>query len=515
MKIRCFLLAALCVAVACGSAVETDAVSVSVTTDDASGIGEDQACLRGSFGSSNAPLREVGFEWGETSAYGNRLQLSVPTSGKSFYTVLEGLEASTTYHFRAYAVIRDGADDKYFYGADKSFTTEEKTETVKASVEVTTLEAFDIGTTTASLAGSYADATTTVYDRGFYYGTTEDCSVLESLGSSSLSSGNILVQLSSLEPGTTYYYKAYVTIWNPEENKYVDFFGEVKQFSTETEVTGPAGLQYLGCYEMPAIDLKSYSAASDSGTETFGSTLWYKYYTNTATQAVITHTYEYNGAQYRNWTALIDGEKQGPLWSAFVMHSEAYPKTGIGRYDTWTEDPGIPSSWQRSVASSTHSRGHFVASAYRQTTSESNQQTFYYTNQALQYQNGFNSGIWSSLETAVVNNAPSGRDTLYVTVGVLYEDPENYQTANKTEEQVLAPSHFYTCLMLCGFDSAGEMTSAKGVAYLFENKPYSGSSYGTYATSIDAVEERSGWDFFTNVPSALQASAEAMTSGLW
>ena len=267
------------------------------------------------------------------------------------------------------------------------------------------------------------------------------------------------------------------------------------------------GLQYLDCYEMPYIDLANSGSYSDCGKETYGSTLWYNYNTTDSDQMVVTHTYAYSGKQVRNWTALIDRTKKAPLWSAFVMHKGAYPDNNVGRTGSWKPDPGIPSNWQQSSSSNGYSRGHFVASSYRQATSDANKQTFYYTNQALQYQNGFNGGIWSSLEQAVISNAPTGRDTLYVVVGILYED-------DQTIGGVPLPSHFYKCLMKCGFDSAGNIKSADGVAYFFENRPYS-DSYTSHATTIDEIEERSGWDFFAHVPASLQDAAESSSSPLW
>ena len=207
----------------------------------------------------------------------------------------------------------------------------------------------------------------------------------------------------------------------------------------EDPSTAVAGLQYLTGYEIPAIDLKDRSACTSSGQETWGETSWYNYLTTNEDQQVVTHTYAYNGKQYRNWTALVDKDKKSPLWNAFVMHKVAYPDNNLGRSGSWTyesgtknnTDPGIPTDWQRSVASSDYSRGHCVASNYRQVTEDANWQTFYWTNQSLQWQNGFNSGVWSSLEMAVVANAPSGRDTLYVVVGLLFEDPNNIVSTNQ------------------------------------------------------------------------------------
>ena len=230
---------------------------------------------------------------------------------------------------------------------------------------------------------------------------------------------------------------------------------------------------------------------------------------------VVSHTYEYNGKQYRNWTALVDKDKKAPLWSSFVMHDDAYPDNNVGRLGDWTTssgdntDPGIPSSWQQCLADSGYSRGHLVASDYRQACSEANRQTFYWTNQALQWQNSFNSGIWSSLENDVKKYSPSGRDTLYVTVGLLYEG-----TQKVVKNGAIVPSHFYKCLMKCSFDTSGTMTAAKGCAYLYTNEAHSGN-YSQGITTIDAIEQRSGWDFFTNVPKELQDAAESSSKAIW
>jgi len=412
----------------------------------------------------------------------------------------------------------------------------EKTDPTPAEQpSVVTGDATNITSTAAKIVNKYSGAPSSgAYDRGVYYGTSADALTQQvALNSNKGTSGTFNVQLVSLEPKTTYYYQAYITVWSTDANKYVDVLGTVKSFTTEDgsgsggggEGGGGsiAGLQYLGCYEMPAIDLKNTSACSGSGPETWGTTSWFNYLTGNDNQMVVTHTYAYNGKQYRNWTALIDKDRKSPLWTAFVMQKDAYPDNNIGRVGNWTygddgksnTDPGIPAAWQKSVASSTHSRGHHVASDYRQACSDANWQTFYWTNQSLQFQNGFNSGVWSSLEQAVVTNAPSGRDTTYVVVGILFEDPNNIITTNQGTTE-LAPSHYYKCLMKCSFDSSGAMTAAKGCAYLFENKTYPNKeAYNNHLTTIDAIEQRSGWDFFTNVPASLQATAEAQSASIW
>ncbi len=362
----------------------------------------------------------------------------------------------------------------------------------------------------ATLSGSFKNMTD-VRDYGFYWGTSSTALTGQThLNSSANSAASFSSPLASLEASTTYYYQAYVEVYDAAQQKVVGYKGAVKSFTTGAD-TGQMGTRpYLSGYEIPAIALKD-GTTYGSGSELSGyGYKWYNHETSNAKQMVVTHTYQYGGKVYRNYTALVDGDKKAPLWSAFVMHGDAYADNDVGRNDGWVNDPGIPSSFQQSGVSSPYSRGHFVASNYRQTCTAANKATFYHTNQAPQYQTSFNDGVWNSLEQAVKGNAPTGRDTLYVVVGVLYE-------SSKTSSGVPIPSHFYKLLMKCSFDSAGAMTAAQGVAYLFTNESHSGEKYTDtkFRTTIDAIEERTGFDFFVNVPPNLQDAAEQQSSALW
>lgn len=195
------------------------------------------------------------------------------------------------------------------------------------------------------------------------------------------------------------------------------------------------------------------------------------------------------------------------------MHDEISPRTGsIGR-GSWHKDPALPDDWQSCFASGNYHRGHLVANAYRQGNTNARNQTFYYTNQALQEQNGFNGAIWENLESKVRSVAPlsGSRDTLYVVVGLLYEGTPRIMDGKP------APSHFYKLLMKCSFNDNGSMSTAKGIAYLMVNDVHSGTDYdnAAYRTTIDAIEQRTGFDFFTNVPKELQDAAENSSAPIW
>ena len=391
---------------------------------------------------------------------------------------------------------------------------------------VNTSAATNLSVSSAVLNATFANlGTTNVQDVHFIWGESADALDQEAYAEDfDVTTGAFHATLSSLDENKTYYYKAVLQYCTDGVN-YQILEGSVLSFRTASSATGgDAGLQWLTCYEIPAIDLENENSYSGTGTETFGSTSWYNYKTTNSMQKVVTHTYAYNNKVYRNYTTLVDGDKRCPLWTAYVMHKGAYPNNGVdrGSFNVKTSyDPGIPKAWQSSGSTSDYnngngySRGHHCASADRKVNDDANDQTFYYTNQSPQWQNGFNSGVWSNLEEAIQNNAPTGRDTLYVVVGTLFEDGNS--GSSNDGGTVARPSHFYKLLMKCSFNASGSMTAAKGAAYIYTNVSHSGQTYSdtAFRTTIDAIELRTGFDFFANVPKEFQDSAESTRESLW
>ena len=106
-----------------------------------------------------------------------------------------------------------------------------------------------------------------------------------------------------------------------------------------------------------------------------------------------------------------------------------------------------------------------------------------------------------------VATVTTGSDTLYVVTGPLFEGTLATAT-DKSGKECKAPSGYWKCLMKCTFSSPGVMTAAVGCAYLFDTNS---SNVAPTVTTIDAIESRTGFDFFVNVPAILQSSAESST----
>ena len=384
-----------------------------------------------------------------------------------------------------------------------------------------TKPATNITVASATLNALFANLGTNVTEARFLWGTSAD-KLLNTLYAKDfdVTSGEFHATLASLEEDTIYYFQAVVQ-YSDGGNSYLELSGEVLSFKTLSSSSGGnPGLQWLNCYEIPAIDLVNTTSCSGSGDETnvlYNPATWYNYFTTNSKQRAVTHSYVYGGKKYRNYTVLYDGNRHCPLWVAQVMHADAYPNNQVGRNESWSYDPGIPDTWQqtglKNASSVGYSRGHFCASSDRQTCVDANRETFYYSNQAPQWQEKFNGsgGAWYNLEQAIPD--PTGRDTLYVVQGVLFEGDIQTMTSNDNKD-VSIPSHFYKLLMKCSFDVSGAMTAANGVAYLFTNEEHAGG-YSSFATTIRSIEERTGMDFFVNIPSEFQEPAEQMNQQWW
>jgi hypothetical protein len=178
-----------------------------VITNDASYVDTKFARFNGNLTSrGSASSVTVSFVWGTSSeadpkAYPESTDLDPPmTSTGTFYFDLWWLSPGTTYYYRAKA---DGDGDPV-YGLEKSFTT------TTAPPTVSTSAATGVGTTVATLNGNLSNlGTATSVAVSFEWGTTLGGPYPnETTGQVRTSTGTFSDNLTYLNPGITYYFKA-------------------------------------------------------------------------------------------------------------------------------------------------------------------------------------------------------------------------------------------------------------------------------------------------------------------
>lgn len=105
-------------------------ILIFVLTMPASDILAGQAVLNGNLVNDGGAACDCGFQWGETTTYGNTTPTQSRTTGQSFLQEIIGLGSTTIYHFRAFATGAAGTA----YGEDEVFITPSASESVDETV---------------------------------------------------------------------------------------------------------------------------------------------------------------------------------------------------------------------------------------------------------------------------------------------------------------------------------------------------------------------------------------------
>ncbi|MEE1098491.1 MAG: DNA/RNA non-specific endonuclease [Alistipes sp.] len=230
-----------------------------------------------------------------------------------------------------------------------------------------------------------------------------------------------------------------------------------------------------------------------------------------------------NAAEYKvysggevNYTTYYDRSTYTSMWVAYPLESKH-----MGSYerpDKWSFNPLLSTSYQVNLCdhsySSSYSRGHLIPNASRNGIKDMQLQTFYVTNSVPQIQDNFNGGIWMYLEAAIQSIAES--EKIYVVTGVAFQKEGetksiSYTTAKDDTKRVPVPNYFYKVVLKVNTNSSGVVTSASTIGFWFDHKTYT-DSYTNYAVSVDQIEAWTGFDFFANLPDAVERSAESNTS---
>lgn len=256
------------------------------------------------------------------------------------------------------------------------------------------------------------------------------------------------------------------------------------------------------------------------------------YYSNTFTVGgARNYTYLYQYSTYTTlWTAY-------PLYSATMGSSTAalgpyYPQIMSSQEDrgtSWAANPQFDKSLQVNVwsgsygvnvadppyVSDIYARGHNIPNSDRSANGSMQTQTYYATNSTPQIQNRFNGYIWNQLEQGV---RAAVSDTIYVVTGATFHkvtdgtESITYITPQHDTGKSVPVPYYYWKVLLKVKRSGNTVTSASAIGFWFVHQQYNSNDYTPYAVSVDKIEEYTGFDFFVNLPSNLETTAEANTS---
>ena len=118
----------------------------------------------------------------------------------------------------------------------------------------------------------------------------------------------------------------------------------------------------------------------------------------------------------------------------------------------------------------------------------------------------FNQDDWVDLEGQVQNwgRNSSFRDTLFVVKGGTILDG---QIKAYTRSGMPVPKYYFMALLCKKY--AGGQNTYKAIGFWVEHKSYGGNpDLRSWAVSIDELEEKTGIDFFCNLPDRIETPVE-------
>ena len=180
-----------------------------------------------------------------------------------------------------------------------------------------------------------------------------------------------------------------------------------------------------------------------------------------------------------------------------------------GNGDPFQPDPVLPAALRNNWVGNGYDRGHLLGSADRLNSKEANGQTFYMSNIHPQL-NSFNGqGIWWNLENFIrgTYDTSSFRDTLYVVKGGTIS-PGNY-TMVGNDGKLVCPKYFYMAILAYAKKYAKTDGGYFAIAFWMEHKANSDAVSSKYAITIDELEQRTGIDFFCNLPDDIENAVES------
>ena len=209
----------------------------------------------------------------------------------------------------------------------------------------------------------------------------------------------------------------------------------------------------------------------------------------------------YSGNCGKNWDRNYWDNETDNEWAMLNKRTHGYG-------DPFQPDPDLAFEYRTELADYNnipYQRGHICASADRLNSKEANEQTFYLSN-IMPQEKALNEGIWADMENKVRTwgKDNSFRKVLYVVKGGTIDDA-NIRTTTATG--LIVPKYFYMAV-LCEDPQGAFKALAFWVEHTSQNKK--GDALGKYVINIRQLEEKTGIDFFCNLPDATEERVETV-----
>ena len=206
-------------------------------------------------------------------------------------------------------------------------------------------------------------------------------------------------------------------------------------------------------------------------------------------------------------------DKGKPNWVSWHL-SQAWVGS-TPRQDNFAADATLPSGWFRATSSSYtgsgFDRGHNCPSADRTGSVADNTATFLMTNMMPQSANN-NQRTWAGLETYCRTLVNAGNE-VYIICGSYGSGGTgvNGYATTIAGGKITVPSNCWKVVVVLpegSADASRVTTATRVIAINTPNNQTLATSWGSYRTSVDAIEAATGYDILSAVSSTVQAAIE-------
>lgn len=225
------------------------------------------------------------------------------------------------------------------------------------------------------------------------------------------------------------------------------------------------------------------------------------------------------------FTLSYNRDRGTPNWVSWHLADEWVGS--LDRVDTFRADPAVPADWYRvthvDYQNSGFDRGHMTPNADRdkETSRPINQATFLMSNMVPQSPDN-NQGPWANMENDLRALLPANE--VYIVAGPAGVGGFNSTAVGATAVTTIANGHvtvpektWKVALVIpkAGGDDVSRVTcGARTIAVIMPNvQGIRNTDWHTYITSVDAVEQLTGYNFYSNLPDAVENCVEAGING--
>ncbi len=229
---------------------------------------------------------------------------------------------------------------------------------------------------------------------------------------------------------------------------------------------------------------------------------------------IVSHWTVENGDSVMTYCLQYDAQKYHSKWVAFRFDGVT-AKKAVGRSGDFQDDPSLTTDLY--IGSNSfwgYDRGHLCASEDRVYSTQANKNTFYMSNMSPQI-SSFNQGYWVTLEGQIqkLGRDRTFCDTLYVVKGGTIRDGQIKTYVERPNgKKVAVPKYYFVALLKVKnnqYSSIGFWLEHKEVNYSYE-KQAPLSVFKETVVTIDDLEQKTGFDFFHNLPDNIETPVEKL-----